>query len=274
MKRRVLIVKLGAIGDVIMTLPAAYELYKQGNEVDWVCGRTVAPLLSCYPWVRTIIANDKAVLTGGKVAKLKAFVSLWSALAGRRYRLCATLYYDPRYRWLTLPVRATRKVTLSRTDRARRLLDGRHHPDEYARVLLELEDSHRPTSVTPISPERLPDSPLEARNAAVRVALVPGGASNMLREQTLRRWPVARYASLAKALLKQGREVVLLGGPDDAWVREYFAGITVTDKIGELTLPEVISACDECDAVVSHDTGPFASGGAEPCEGLGAIWAD
>jgi heptosyltransferase-2 len=257
MMRRVLIVKFGAIGDVVMALPAVRELHQQGNEIDWVCGQGVAPLLACYPWVRTIVVDDRALLTGGRFAKAKALVSLWRRVAGRPYTLCATLYYDRRYRLLTLPVRAERKVMFSTTGRGMKLLPGRHHTDEYERVLLGLEDSCRPTSLMPVRPEHLPPSPLLTKRGAVRIALVPAGAGNMLRQQILRRWPAANYAALARTMLERGWEVVLLGGPDDGWIRPHFEGMGVVDRIGELTLPQVISACDDCDAVVSHDTGPL-----------------
>lgn len=257
MIRRVLIVKFGAIGDVVMALPAVHALHQQGDEIDWVCGLSVAPLLACYPWIRTIVVDDRALLTGGKVAQVRALMSLWRMLAGRRYKLCATLYYDRRYRWLTLPVRAERKVMLSTAMRTAKLLPGRHHTDEYARIVLGLEDDLRPTSRMPIRPERLPVSPLQGKKAAVRIALVPAGAGNMLRQQILRRWPSENYAALARTMLERGWEVVLLGGPDDGWVRSYFEGIAVVDRIGEFSLPQVISACDDCDAVVSHDTGPL-----------------
>src|ERR1700682_1945284 len=116
MARRILIVKFGAIGDIIMAIPAVRALYEQGAEIDWVCGQAVAPLLNCYPWIRLIVVDDRALLTGGSMSKLTALVSLWRTLALRRYELCATLYYDHRYRWVTLPVRAKRKVMLSQTE--------------------------------------------------------------------------------------------------------------------------------------------------------------
>jgi heptosyltransferase-2 len=50
---------------------------------------------------------------------------------------------------------------------------------------------------------------------------------------------------------------VLLGGPEDAWVKPHFQELVVTDCIGTLSLPEVVSVCDSCDAIVSHDTGPL-----------------
>jgi heptosyltransferase-2 len=254
--QRVLIVKLGAIGDVIMAIPAVRTLYELGAEIDWVCGVAVRPLLECYSWIRVIPVDDKLILKGGRREQLRSICRLWRLLAGKRYDLCATLYYDRRYRILTLPVRARKKIFLSRDSRETQLIAGRHHADEYARILLDKADSYQPESTSPVRPDRMP--PVSAApGASVRVALVPGGASNMLRQQTLRQWPIELYAQLARALLARGWEVVLLGGPDDAWVRPYFADMAITDRIGELSLPQVISACDACDGVVSHDTGPL-----------------
>jgi heptosyltransferase-2 len=50
---------------------------------------------------------------------------------------------------------------------------------------------------------------------------------------------------------------MLLGGPDDTWVKPHFSHAAVLDCIGRLSLPEVINVCDACDGVVSHDTGPL-----------------
>ena len=137
------------------------------------------------------------------------------------------------------------------------MLPGRHHTDEFVRLLLDREDSCQEKSTSPVRPDRLPTSLLPAKVASRRVAIFPGGASNLLRKQILRRWPIESYVTLARQLLERGWEVVVLGGPEEIWVKAYFEQLSVTDCIGTLSLPEVISACDTCDAVVSHDTGPM-----------------
>ncbi len=256
-RRHALLVKFGAIGDVVMAIPAAYALHRQGFAIDWVCGGAVLPLLECYSWIRPILADDKAIFRGGPVARAAAILSLWRRVLPVRYDLCATLYYDRRYRLIAAPIRARRKLMLSRDSRPKQLLAGRHHTDEFVRILLQQEDSCRAESTPPVRPDRLPASPLPARTAPRRIALVPGGASNLQRQQILRRWPVESYVALAEALLDRNWEVVLLGGPEDDWVRPYFEELGVTDCIGALSLPQVISACDASDAVVSHDTGPL-----------------
>ena len=254
--RRTLIVKFGAIGDVLMAIPAVHQLHLAGSEIDWLCGSGVLPLLELYPWIHPIAADDQALLLGSRFNKLKALLKMWRALAGRHYGLAAILYYDRRYRLITRPIRATRKLTLSHADRTRRLLPGRHHTDEFARILLNAPDVLNPQHLAPIHPGLLPPSPL-TRTRKPRVLLAPGGARNMLSDDALRRWPAENYVALAGMLLAQGLEVVLIGGPDDAWIQPFFSAVSVTDMIGALRLPETLALMDAADVVVTHDTGPL-----------------
>lgn len=257
---RTLIVKFGAIGDVVMALPAALALYERDgsdSQIDWVCGPVVAPLLACYPWIRTIVADDRAILKGSVAERVRALALLWRAIGGAKYELCATLYYDARYRIVTLPVWARRKVMLSWTDRKRMLLAGRHHTDEYARILLGLEDGERPVGLAPARPENLPRSPLSRTDMRPRVVLVPAGAKNMMRDDALRRWPIENYVALASALLDCGIEVILAGGPGDRWAIPVFEGIETTNLIGKLELPEMLALLEDSDVIVTHDTGPL-----------------
>lgn len=255
--QRALIVKLGAIGDVLMAVPAAHALYERGTQVDWVCGQAVAPLLALYPWINPILADERAIIAGNAAARATALFTLWKTLAGRSYSLCATLYYDSRYRLLTLPVRARRKVLLSFTEREFKLLPGRHHTDEYARILLNARDDVREIPLAPIPPTNLPASPLPNLEGRPRIVLSPAGARNMMRDDALRRWPVENYVHLARELVGLGLEVVLTGGPDDQWAAPSFDGISATNLIGKLTLVELLALFDSSDVVVTHDTGPL-----------------
>ena len=253
---RTLIIKFGAIGDVVMLVPAAYQMHLAGYAIDWVCGPGVLPILALYPWINALVVDDRAILKGAAAERLAAIAGLWRMLAGRRYDVCATLYYDSRYKLLALPVRAGRKFQLSHEDRAYRLLPGRHHTDEYARVLLGLADEVRPTQLAPVRPEAMPGSTL-ARGGKARVVLAPAGAKNMMADDALRRWPAEDYVRLATLLVDKNVEVVLIGGPDDGWVQPLFADVAAVDLIGKLTLLETLGLMDEADVVVTHDTGPL-----------------
>jgi heptosyltransferase-2 len=253
---RVLLLKFGAIGDVVMAIPAANQLRLQGYAVDWVCGQAVLPVLQLYPWINPILIDERALLKGSSLTKLRVVVDLWKRLAGRRYTLVATLYYDTRYRLLVAPVRAGRKIQLSHTDRNFRLLPGRHHTDEFARILLGWPDQVRPQPLAPVAPPALPASPLP-RTEKKRVILAPAGAKNIMVDDILRRWQPENYVALTHLLLARDVEVVLIGGPGDAWIQPLFPMDGVTDLIGKLTLPQTLALLDEADVLVTHDTGPL-----------------
>jgi len=240
-----------------MTIPAVRALYDQGFVIHWVCGKAVHPLLQCYSWINLIPLDDKAILQGKRWERAINIVRFWRRLIFDRYDLCATLYYDRRYRLLTLPVRASRKLALSHNDREAAFLPGRPRADENARVLLQSIDSCQDHTRLPFPPDLLPESPWPCKVARRRIAIVPGGTNNLLRKQTVRRWPIENYVALTQRLLARGWEVALIGGQEDVWVRPLFKNMNVRDSIGVLPLPEVISACNSCDAVVSHDTGPL-----------------
>ena len=65
------------------------------------------------------------------------------------------------------------------------------------------------------------------------------------------------YVELAAALLQRGHEVVLAGGPDDAWASPLFGHLPVTDVIGKHSLVETVALLDSADVTVTHDTGPL-----------------
>ena len=255
--KRALIVKMGAIGDVITVVPAVRALYEQGFEIHWVCGKAVRKLLECYPWAKLIPVDDAAILKGNSFERLRSISALWQRIAWQKWDLVATLYFDPRYRLLTLPVRATKKVALSTQTRERNLIAVRSYSDEFARILLGTHDSCRPRGLEPLRPDIVPLSPLPAPTKSRRIALVPGGTSNLMSQQTLRRWPIEHYVAVAREIMKRDWEILLLGGPEDEWVKPYFNGIETIDCIARVSIPEVISVCDSCDVVITHDTGPM-----------------
>ena len=255
--KRLLLVKLGAIGDVVMAIPAAFAMHGEGYTVDWLCGETVAPILRLYPWINVLAIDERPLLRGTAIERLRAVLGARRMLRGRSYDLCATLYYDRRYRLLTGSVRARRRILLNADGRRTALLPGRHHTDEYARILVGREDGEQPQQLAPVRAKGLPPTCVARSGDQPRIVLFPAGAKNLLRDDALRRWPVEDYVELAAALRERGCEVVLAGGPEDTWASASFANLTATDRIGKLSLVETLSLIDSADVTVTHDTGPL-----------------
>lgn len=270
MTSKSLIVKLGAIGDVASAIPAVWKLHQSGSEIDWLCGKVVTPLLSCYSWIHPIPVNDKALFGDRAVDKVAEILRVWRRLIGASYDLCAILQYDRRYKALVVPVSARKTILLRRQERSFRLVSERHHTAEFARILLGEPDGYRDQNFAPVPPDVLPPNPLPA-TGKIRIALAPGGARNLLTDDAQRRWPVESYAELATLLIQKGYEVVLTGGPGDTWVEPHFAGLDVDNRIGHWQIPQTIAFYGSCDCMVTHDSGPMHLAGISGC-GLIALF--
>lgn len=271
--RRFLIVKFGSIGDVIMAIPAAAALWAEGYAIDWVASAGVAPILQLYPWIHVITVDEPKLLRGSRLERLRSIAGLWRQLRARvaevgQYHTVATLYYDRRYSLLTATVSARHRSRLSHTDRRFLLIPGRHHTDEYARILTGRTDAETPWQLSPVSPPALPAPTFARQPGLARVVLVPAGARNALRDDALRRWPIANYVELASALVQHGCEVVLAGGPEDRWASPHFCALSeiaasdaFSDLIGTLSLIETLALLHSAVVTVTHDTGPLHMAG-------------
>jgi heptosyltransferase-2 len=250
-----LIVKIAALGDIAVASALVREIRTTSPDahVTWLTGERGAPLVRLFDGIERIVTVDEARLFhGSKMERARVIGGVWSRLGMRRFDHVLLLHADRRYRLLTMPVRYRQLSRLEhgvipRLDRDRageyvRLLNADRTPDE-APALMDIRGRLPPRS--PYTSDR----PV--------VALVPGGARNVLRDDGLRRWPVENYRSLAGRLIGEGFDVLLLGDSDDTYVREHFSGVAVTDRIGQWDLVETLCALRDAMLLVTHDTGPL-----------------
>ncbi len=97
-----------------------------------------------------------------------------------------------------------------------------------------------------------------------KIALAPGGAKNVMRDDALRRWPIEHYAKLAILLREKGYEVVITGAETDGWCSEYFLGFE--NLIGKTGLLELIDFYKQCSLLITHDSGPMHLAKLSDCE--------
>jgi heptosyltransferase-2 len=253
---RVLVVKLGAIGDVIMSLTMVSALRATHPEahLTWVIGKTARQILTLVDGIdEVIIVDDVRLLKGGALGGASEILKLWRRLFGRTFDLVITGHSDARYRLLTLPVFARARRGFGMGERAGPL-PGRRHSNEYSRLLLGTDGPDVPLYQLPRVTRPLPAAPYDRPDKGRVVVMAPGGARNALRASPLRRWPTESYVSLARSLIATGCTIVLVGGEQDSDVSPHFAGLPVVDLVGRTSLPELASAFAQADVVVTHDS--------------------
>ena len=255
--RRYLIVRLSALGDVIMMSTAVAEIRRRdpGAHITWLCGARARELVECIGVDHVVVADEVSLLRGGPAGRARALAALWRQLTPLSFDETLLGHADARYRLLLVPVRTGRVRALDHDLSSRTLpIPGRYFGDECARLLDE-EDARGPiVGHYPLAPIRRPLPPA-ADPEHVGIVLVPGGARNVLREDALRRWPVERYRELAERLLGDGYAVTLVGDQADDWVRPAFEGLSVRDEIGRHSITGTLALLRAAELVVVHDTG-------------------
>lgn len=262
--KRYLIVKIGAIGDVIMSIPMIETIRRQNSDahITWICGKSAAAVLRPYPIEELIIVDEQKLLAGSLAQKLCEILKIWIRLKLASYDVILTAHTDWRYRILSWWCRGKEKRAFSRQGERSWPVPGRHHTDEYIRLVTNQELK------VPFMVQCMPWIDLCAsrkdlqidglpRDGKKVIILAPGGAKNALADDACRRWPLSSYVALAKMLVASSFRIVLIGAASDKWVRDSFSGVEVCDFIGKTKLEELLFLFACADAVVLHDSGPM-----------------
>lgn len=258
--KKVLIIKLGAIGDVIMALPMIETIRNTEKEayIVWVCGKTVSPILSQFPVDKLIVVDDKKILNGNLWQKILEVIKVWFKLGNSSYEKIYMCYSARRYNLLTLFTRCKSFRKLSTNGSRPSLIAGRWFSDEYVRLVTGIDQNANCATM----PVRIPSRIQESVEAIItklgegrKIVLSPGGIKDaQIDRKWCRRWPVENYRDLVVLLREQGMQIILSGGKDDLWVADNFDD-GVVNLIGKLNLLETIAMYQQVDLVITHDSG-------------------
>ncbi len=253
--KKILIIKINAIGDVVMALPMATYLRSEDPSVHitWICGNTPAPLLDFVQIVDKIIkVDEKQLLTGNFLKKFWALLKIWKQIAFTSFDRILIAHFDPRYQLLTLFTRAKEKKSLS-------IIPGRYHSDEYVRLASGKEGPDQCKAVLPKWNHPLSNDLKELLKYQSNplIVLAPGGAKNALANDALRRWPIENYVHLAREFISMNYLIALTGAPSDFWVIPYFLEFKIINLIGKTNLTELVSFYQKAHLLITHDSGPL-----------------
>mgnify|MGYP001583155988 CR=1 FL=1 len=256
----ILIVKIGAIGDVVMALPMVEAIYKQSlnAKITWMCGKTAAPLLKSIERINEVIVIDESKLLTGKITeKITVLFHAWKNLLFRKFDLIVTGHAHPGYKSLTLTAIGNKRRGFIRNAGRQWPVPGRYHGDEYVRLITNIDGPETfPAELPQFNPPLTDDlKRLLPSDNSHAVAFAPGGARNILSDDEIRRWPLENYVALARKLIGNGIKVIITGAESDRWICKDFSGIGVYDLVGKTSLLELISVYKESKAAVTHDSG-------------------
>jgi heptosyltransferase I len=276
---RVLIVRLGAMGDILHALPAITAL--RATHPDWYIGWAVEP-----QW-RGLLCAECSPLPSGRTAQMPLVdaIHVVPAKQWARSPLSAALHEIPRVRAELREARydiaidlqgAVRSAVIARWARAGRLI-GEDKPREHAARWLftervptrgvhvieqAIEVANAVAAVSlPFTPPLLPtDASAEQEAAALAqpfVLISPGAGWGA------KRWPVDRYAEVAKQLRREGYNIAVNAGPREEGIANdlmyQLAGVSGITMV-QPTLTELIAISRRAALVIAGDTGPLHLG--------------
>ncbi|SCM73503.1 glycosyltransferase family 9 protein [Desulfovibrio sp. 86] len=244
-----LIIKLGALGDVVMASAMLTELKirQSGNTVTWITGKAARPLLEMTNLVDEIITVDEqAILNGCLKKKMSSVISVFFKLLGRRFDVCLVPYRDWRYHLLRLGARC---ASVRSFRGSRWLIPGRYHVFEYMRLASGRECFAGGEAV-------IPQVSFPQKVQAPQVLLAPGCPTQAATD-ILRQWPLEHYVHLARRLCESGYSVGLIGMDATGLLEETFKGIPVTSYINKTKLEGLLCLLASAELLVAHDSGPI-----------------
>jgi ADP-heptose:LPS heptosyltransferase len=256
----ILVIKLSALGDVILAFPA-FERIRAAHPDAHITLLTTAPfedLARAGPWFDEV---DPA----GRPRSVREFVALVRRLRRARFARVYDLQGVDRtnlYFQLMRPFPppwsgVAAGCALPHRNRARMAMHTLERQAE------QLNDAGlMPAEATAPGAAAAPDvrwladlaAPLDVAHGRAAL-LVPGASPRRPRK----RWPAERFAALAGELARAGFEVSVLGGPAEAdlGARIEAAAPGVTNRVGRTDLAQIARLAAGAAVAVGNDTGPM-----------------
>ena len=250
---RILIVKIAAIGDVVMSLPLLTSLRHKYPEavITWICGKGIAPLIEATKMVDKIITVDeKKLLKGSFLIKAASLCSIWCKIFGKRYDLSFRLHADYRYKAIDWPIVCKNKKSWGDKKNRSHPISGRYHAIE-SLALNQVDEGPW------IEDFQYPDLKLPSVKFKADIIIAPGGAKNVLADDHQRRWPIKHYAELIHLLNQHSLTIAIIGSKDDEWIVPHLKGCVFENWLGKFNLLETISCLKNSRLFITHDTGPL-----------------
>jgi ADP-heptose:LPS heptosyltransferase len=250
---KILLWKIGAFGDIVMTTPLVRQLRRAlpGASIDYLTGRGCASILEGNPHIDQIRSFDESILYSGQVGRLREVLPLL-----RGYNCILTLDKH----WI-FPLLARLAGTPARIGFRRRPHEGllltqtvrygalRHEIDYY----LDLAEA----AGWPIRRDDVAlEGPMEAAFACEpgSMVLINSGGDNANENSKARRMPDTLFGALVEACAAQ-HPVVFVGSASEADYYERFAGVGRTNLCGRTSLAQATAVLRQAGRVITTDTG-------------------
>jgi heptosyltransferase-1 len=264
---RVLVVRLGAFGDIIHTLPLAADLAAAGHSVGWLCEDRWAPVLTGSAAVSRLHLLPRKLLRQAPIRdRVLALSAVVRDVRSGAYDVVIDAQGLAKSALLAWVSGAATRLGHARP-RARegaQLLTHQRYRSPAVQVIDQQRDLARLLGVTPTGPWRFPLPAWSAERAAGQEFLAQAGlvrpwALNVGAGWPTKVWPVARQGEFLALLRSQGiPALVVWGSPAERTVAEQVIAAAGHGVLAPpTTIPALAGLLAQVAVLVSGDTGPL-----------------
>jgi ADP-heptose:LPS heptosyltransferase len=250
---KILIWKIGALGDVVMTTPLIRQLrlVYPDAQIDYLVGQSSALILRGNPYLSNLITFDESILVQQQVLRLR---ELFDVMRG--YDVLLTLDKHWIFGLLGLLTRTPKRIGFARTKFEgvfhtkrvpyRELRHEIHYYLMLGQVLNEAINLADTTLELPPATPCLLEKPY--------TILINSGGENFREHSAVRRMPHKLFSELSR-YYASCTKVVYVGSQPEHSLYEAFSYPTAVNLCGELTLQEVWSVLKNAEAIICTDSG-------------------
>lgn len=254
MIKKILIVKLCCIGDIIQTIPALKAFKQKNVEIHFLCIKWVEELIDMIPFIdKKIIINPKSIIN---------IIKTIIALRKEKYDLVVNFHRDLKsYIFINL-LKIKRKAGFIWKGQERFLtdkfvFDPKQHESLRYLSIAEGLGFERKDIFTELKLPEMINYKNEIKGEK-KVGLFPGGGKNPGTIMWTKRWSVENFVKLAQLLKEKGMTVYFLAGAMDREIIEEFNLKDTEFKIIITgSLKELAYYISQMDVFVAGDTGPL-----------------
>jgi lipopolysaccharide heptosyltransferase II len=274
--RKILVIRLDLLGDVLLSMPAVEALHERypAAEIWMMTLPYTADIPARYPFVTRVITLDTNSIRAPRsllsLATLKPWYDTYWLLRRQRFDLAVGLFGLMASIWAFLsgathrigylkeayPLLHTMTLPGMRYDRRQHEVRWCLDLAEFAGA--ERRDRYTHLEVEPGAAERV-DRVLAQHGIRAGTLLIGihGGSIN----GSAKRWPATHWAELADRLGDEfGARIVLTGSSSELPIAQQVTSLMRTSPIvltGQTTVNELAAVLARCDLVLSGDSGPL-----------------